>query len=261
MRPGRAPLLLPLLLVAAGVVLLLANFGLVPSVDLLRYWPILVILAGLQLLLRGDLGLTWQMQTFGITRGTVQTASLEANSGELDMRIRALRREGRLIAGQYTGRSRPDLDVREDHARLVMERGRAWPFSQADWEVGLAKDLPWTLAMSAHLGEMDVDLRGLNVPRADLATGIGDIKVVASDQPDVVEGLRARSTFGNVTLSIPEGVEGIVRIGRRPLGRTIIDEKRYLMVAPGLYATLHWEDSSAPVYVDVASTFGTVRLQ
>ena len=48
--------------------------------------------------LRSDLGITWQMQTFGITRGAVQVASLEACSGELDVKIRALRREGRLIA-------------------------------------------------------------------------------------------------------------------------------------------------------------------
>src|SRR5689334_6258722 len=122
MRPGRPPFIIPLLLIGIGVVLLLKNF---------------LVVAGLQLLLRGDIGLTWQGQTFGITRGNVQSAALEASSGELDVKIRALRREGRLIAGQYSGRSRPNLNVRGDHAQLTMQRGQTWPFTWADWEIGL----------------------------------------------------------------------------------------------------------------------------
>src|SRR5258707_293712 len=182
MRPGRSPLILPLLLIAIGVVLLLKNFLLVENLDILQYWPVLLVLAGLQLLVRGDLGITWQSQTFGITRGSVQSASLEASSGELDVKIRALRREGRLIAGQYTGRSRPMLDVHGDHARLNMQRGQTWPFSMADWEIGLAKDLPWQLLISAYLGELDIDLRGLRVEQAHVASGIGDVRIVVSDQ-------------------------------------------------------------------------------
>src|SRR5260221_6235615 len=158
MRPGRPPFIVPLLLIGTGVALLLRNFLLVENFDLLQYWPALLVVAGLQLLLRGDIGITWQGQTFGITRGSVQSASLEAASGELDIKIRALRREGRLIAGQYSGRSRPSLSVRGDHAHLTLQRGQTWPFTWADWEIGLAKDLPWDLLISTYLGELDVDL-------------------------------------------------------------------------------------------------------
>src|SRR5215470_1016699 len=119
MRPGRAPFFVPLLLIAIGVALLLKNFLLVENLDLLQYWPVLLVLAGFQLMLRGDIGITWQGQTFGITRGSVESAALEASSGELDVKIRALRREGRLIAGQYSGRSRPNLSVSGDHAELI----------------------------------------------------------------------------------------------------------------------------------------------
>jgi hypothetical protein len=258
MRPGRAPFLLPLILVAVGVVLLLHNFGMIQDFDPVAYWPVLLILAALQLLFRSDLGLTWHAQTFGITRGTVQTAMLEANSGELDVKIRALRREGRLIAGQYTGRSRPDLDVRGDHARLTMQRGRAWPFSHADWEIGLAKDLPWMLALSTHLGELDIDLRGLHITRADLATGIGDVRVIAAET--VIDGIRARSALGNVTLTVPPDVEAVVRVVREPLARLQIDETRFLMLEPGLYATLGYEQGS-PIFAEVRTTLGMVRLQ
>jgi hypothetical protein len=258
MRSGRPPLLVPLAFVVIGVILLLRNFQLIEGPDLLQYWPVLIVLGGIELLLRSDLGITWQMQTFGITRGAVQVASLEACSGELDVKVRALRREGRLIAGQYTARSRPSLDVRGDHARLVMQRGLTWPFSLADWEIGLAKDLPWNLLISTHLGELDIDLRGLQVNRAELSSGIGDVRVVLSEA--VTGGVRARSTLGHVTLSVPREVEAVVRVISKPLARFQIDESRFLMLEPGLYATLGYEQSKSLIYAEVTSTFGTVRL-
>lgn len=258
MRSSRAPLLLPLLLVVIGAVLLLTNFSLIPDFGLARFWPVLLILIGLQLLFRGDIGVTWHTQTFGITRGTVQTASLEASSGEIDVKIRALRREGRLVAGQYTARSRPTLNVRGTHARLTMQRGQTWPFSLGDWEIGLAKDLPWNLLISAHLGELDIDLRDVDVEQAHLATGIGDVSVVLANS--IHGGVRAGSTFGNVTVIVPTDIEAVVHIQSKPLSRVNIDETRYLMLEPGVYATLGYEQSSALVQAEVCSTFGTVRL-
>ncbi|MEP7285976.1 MAG: DUF5668 domain-containing protein [Chloroflexota bacterium] len=262
MRPGRSPLIIPLLLIVIGVLLLLKNFLLITDFDLLRFWPVLVILLGLQLLLRGDIGLTWQAQTFGITRGNVQSGVLEASSGELDVKIRALRREGRLVAGQYTGRSRPSLNVRGDHAHLTMQRGQTWPFSMVDWEIGLAKDLPWNLLVSAHLGELDIDLRGLLVDQANVASGIGDVRLVAPDiaANDFHSDLRACSTFGNVTLVIPPEVQAVIRVEPKPMARLQIDEARFLMLEPGVYATLGYEQSAAPINVALVSTFGTVRL-
>jgi hypothetical protein len=261
MRSSRPPLILPLLLVVVGVLLLLKNFLLIQTIDILQYWPVLLVLAGVQLLLRGDLGITWQAQTFGITRGSVQTASLEANSGELDVKVRALRREGRLIAGQYTGRSRPSLTVLNDHAHLIMQRGQTWPFSQADWEIGLAKDLSWTLLVSTYLGELDVDLRGLKIDQGYFGSGIGDVRVIVTDVADEACGdVRAVSTFGNVTLVIPPEVQAIIRVAQKPMARLQIDESRFLMLEPGVFATLGHEQSKAPINVELASTFGTVRL-
>jgi hypothetical protein len=259
MRTTRAPLLIPLLLIAVGVILLLVNFLLIEDLDLGRFWPVILILAGGQLLLRGDVGISWQTKEFGITRGTVQTASVEASSGEIDVRVRMLRREGRLVAGHYTARSRPHLTVRNNHARLMMQRGQTWPFSQGDWEIGLARDVPWTLLISTHLGELDVDLRGVYLREASLGTGFGDIRLQPSHLVD--GGIRARSTFGNISVVIPPEEHAILRVLPRPMSRLRIDESRFLMLRPGVYATLGYEQSESPVTIEVATTFGTIRLE
>ena len=259
MRSTRAPLIIPLLLVVVGVLLLLSNFLLLENVDIVRWWPVLLVLAGLQLLVRGDLGVSWQTKEFGITRGTVQIASVEASSGEIDIKVRMLRREGRLVAGHYTARSRPQLTVRNNHARLMMQRGQTWPFSQGDWEIGLARDVPWTLLVSTHLGELDIDLRGVHVREANLATGIGDLKLQPSHMVD--NGIRARSTFGSIWVNVPPDDQVIVTVKSRPLSRINIDETRFLMVRPGVYATLGYEQSHSPTVLEVATTFGTIHLQ
>jgi hypothetical protein len=255
---NRPPIILPALLVVIGVGLLLINFLIIEGVDLTRYWPVLLIGTGLLVLLRGDLGLTAQAQTFGITRGNVQTAQLEASAGELDVKIQALQRESRLIAGSYTARSRPVLAVRGTHARLTMQRGQTWLLSMADWEIGLAQDLPWGLLVSTHLGEISADLTGVTLERAHFGTGMGNIHLTA---PEFCrDGLQARSTFGDITLEVPDNTEAVITIQSGRLARLQVDETRYLMLEPGVYATLGYQAVTTPIPVILRTTFGTVRL-
>jgi len=284
MRTTRSPLLISAALVISGVALLLLNFLLIDlpaNVSLGRYWPVLLVLIGLILLWRGDLAFTWQGQSFGITRGNVQSATLEAHSGELDVKVRALRRPGRLIAGQYTARSRPDLIVRGGQAALTMQRGKSWLLSLADWEIGLARDLPWQILVNTWLGDIEADLRGMRVTRAVLATGFGRIDVIAPDGSDSARDvaigvinpdsrglaiqIHAASTLGNVLFVAPPNVPVAVHILAGGLGKAQIDEGRYLLRSAGIYATLDYDAQVTagipPVEAYLRTTFGTVRLR
>ncbi len=263
-QPKRAPWLWPILLAIGSVVLLLDNFLLI-DFDMRPYWPVLLIALGIQLLLRGDIGPSWQAHTFGITRGSVQSASIEIESGELDVQLRALRKSGRLTAGQYTARSRPALTVRNNHATLRMERGQTWWLSLANWDVGLANDLPWGVLVSSHLGRLDVDLRGVLVERAYLSSGLGEVTVTC---PDMAKGvIFARSTFGDVTFTVPERSRATITIKTGVFGRVKIDETRFEEIEPGIYSTIeaipiHGEEAEPAIDLTlVAQTvFGTVQL-
>ena len=270
MRVTRPPVLISLALIVIGAALLLRNFLLIDSTfDLSRWWPLLLVAAGLMVLVRGDLAFTWQAQTFGITRGNVQGAVIEIGSGEVDVKIRALRREGRLIAGQYAARSRPDLVVRGGQARLRMQRGHTWLLSLTDWEIGLARDLPWQLVLSAFLGDLDADLRGLQIERGYLATSFGDVRIIAPETDDsqpvrAGSSLRGGSTFGSVLLTIPTGTPALVHIDAGRLARLQIDETRFFRREAGTYATLDYdaalEAGLTPIRVHLFGTFGTIRV-
>lgn len=254
----RTPILIPLALIVVGGVILLNNF-LIIDADILGLWPILLILLGVQVLVRGDLAPSWQAQTFGITRGSVETASLEINSAEIDVRLSALDRAGRLIAGQYTARSRPRLTVRNNHAHLIMRRGSTWLFSLADWEITVAQDLPWSLLMSSHLGEIQADLRGITIKQAHIASGIGNIAVFC---PDVESGeIYVRSTFGDIQIWVPRDVPALITIKASPLCKVITPKRDFRIDSSGKrYATASYQPDSAVLKLTVAGTFGNITL-
>jgi hypothetical protein len=256
-QSNQMPFIWPLILVVAGVLLLLNNFMLIP-LNVLEFWPIVLILVGLQLLWRGDLAPSWQAQTFGITRGSVTAGALEISSGEIDVRLQAARRPDRLIMGQYTARSRPSLTVRNNRAQLTMRRGNTWLFSFADWEVNVAQNLPWSLLISAHIGQLDVDLRGLQIAQAYVASGIGDIRLVCPVQPG--GPLFARSTLGDVRLAVPEGIPALIRVKTSPFCRVLRHSRRFLEQPDQLIVTDTYSPEAPALDITVSSTFGNIHL-
>lgn len=253
----RTPFIWPALLVVVGVLLLLNNYLLI-DLEVVDFWPLVLIFLGLQLLWRGDLALSWQAQTFGITRGSVQSGVLEISSGEIDVRLRALQRPGRLIAGQYTARSRPGLVVRNNRAALTMKRGQTWLFSMADWEVALAKDLPWRLMVSAYLGQLDIDMRGLKIDHAYVASGIADVRVVCPADPNSV--VFARSTLGDVRLIVPERVPAVIQVKAGPLCRVLQHSPQFEELADRRIVTRSYIEGQPAVTITVSSTFGNIHL-
>ena len=258
MKSQRSPILIPILLVGLGTVILLGNYFLI-DLQLGGYWPVVLILIGIQVLVRGDLGMSWQAHSFGITRGGVESASIEANGGEIDIRLRALRRTGRLIAGQYTARSRPRLLIRDNHARLILKRGDTWMLSLADWELEIAPDLPWDMLLSTHLGEIDVDLRDVQIRQAHIASGIGDVKVIC---PNRYAGpLHVRSMFGDIQLTIPKNVPALIRVNSSRLANlSTRGEFHQHATQTNLYATTSYKEGQATLDITVSATFGTVVL-
>jgi hypothetical protein len=262
-QPRRAPWLWPILLMIGGVILLLRNFLLV-NFDVRPFWPILLVALGVQLLVRGDIGPSWQAHTFGITRGSVQSGSIEIESGELDVQLRALRKSGRLIAGQYTARSRPALTVRNNHATLRMQRGQTWWLSLADWDVGLAHDLPWGVLVSSHLGRLEIDLRGLEIDRACVSSGLGSVNIVCPDQASGT--VFARSTFGDVRLAIPPQSRATIRVNPSAFGRVRVDSTRFALAGPGVYASVGHDgqddavDGPLDLEVVASTVFGSIYI-
>jgi hypothetical protein len=224
-----------LLIAGIGVVLLLHNFLLLGDFNVMALLPLALVVIGAQILLRGDLVPASDSKTFGITRGSVESATLEINSGEVDIEIGALQREGRLIAGQYAPQARPQLIVDGTHTTLKMQRSHTpWLF-WGDWQMGLAQDLPWSLYVSTHLGQAVLDLSQIVVQEATIATGIGDVRLTAPRE--AFAPLKLRSTLGDVHVSVPDSYRARITIQASRLFRVYADDEHYVELEQGVYVT------------------------
>jgi hypothetical protein len=244
-------------LVILGVLLLLNNY-LLSSFDIGSLWPLLLVIAGVIILIQGDLNDPASTRTFGITRGTVESGAVEVNAGEIDVHLHASVREGRLAAGQYAANSRPALEAQGTHAHLRLDRAATPWLSFSDWEIGVAPDLPWQVFISTHLGAVCVDLNDIIVANAVIATGIGDIRLTLSRE--AFEPLYVQSAVGDIHIYTPPGSRALIRIQASPLTNLHIDENRYEQSADGDYVARATESVFQPVEVYVKTTFGDVYL-
>lgn len=256
-KPSRGPWLWPLALAAVGGALLLHNFLLLDDFNILNLWPLLLVVGGAQILLRGDLAPSWESRTFGITRGSVESATLEINAGEIDVEIRALQREGRLIAGQYAAQARPALNVNGTHAHLKMDRASTPWLSFADWQIGLAHDLPWQVLASTYLGQVNLDLSKVIVQEAVVATGFGDIRLVCPYE--AFAPLRLRSSLGTLHVVVPPGYKARIQAKESRLFRIHADENRYEQFE-GVFVARDAQDDAPLVEIQLSGTFGDAYL-
>lgn len=267
MRAGRAATipLWPLLFTAIGVVLLLDNFLLLGDFNAYTLLPLVLVIAGAQVLLRGDLMTGTEARRFGITRGSIETATLEISSAEIDVDVQALQEDWRLrdgqnalIAGQFAPNTRPQLDIDENYAHLQMRRQTTPWFTLADWKVGLAYDLPWQILISTSLGQVNLDLSRIILHDAVIATGFGDIRVVSP--VEAFEPLFIKSTLGNVQIVTPEGYNTRIHITGGRMFSVHADEVRYDCSTPGVYAAREQSDNMPQVEIHVHGTFGDAYL-
>lgn len=247
------------LLIIVGAALLFNNFLLISGFNVSALLPLIFVLAGAIILVRGDLFAgSGGGRAFGITRGSVEAGTIEASAGEIDVIVSALEQEGRLIGGQYAAASRPALDVENAHARLRFDRAATPWLSFADWQIDLARDLPWTIYVTTHLGEARLDLAGVIIQRARIATGIGDIRVTCPRE--AFEPIELRSALGSIQWLTPPGSAARVRVrGGRRFG-VQSDPARYEQVEPGVYLARDADPGRPLVEVTITGTFGDAFL-
>lgn len=254
---SRGWMLIALAFLVLGVVLLLQNFLLIGGTNLLMFWPLMLAAAGFVILLRGDLFATTG-KSFGITRGSVVSGTLEVSAGVVDVQCHALGREGRLIAGQFAAGARPSLSVEDNHTRLRFDRAATPLLAWGDWDLSLARDLPWDVRVSTWLGTVNLDLDGLIIQRGQIGTGFGDIRLTCPQE--AFEPIRVHSTLGTIRLEAPPGVSARVYVTGPRVFRTRVDTARYEVVAPNVYATRDAEPGLPTTEFHLSGTFGDCYL-
>lgn len=258
----RGPLIWPALLVMIGGVLLLSNFLLLGNFDVIGLWPLLLVVLGLQILLRGDLTPDQDQQSFGITRGQVEAATLEIHSGEIDVSMQGLQNQQseRLIAGQFARQSRPVLEGDAQHAHLKLQRWQTPWLSFADWDMGLSSELPWRIVASSYLGQITLDMSDLIIHSAEAHSGVGDLHITLPSES--FETIITQSTLGDIHIITPPNCNARIQVRGGRFFSVQCDNNRYTTSEsePNLYLAQSNEDLRPQIRVIVDGTFGNLYL-
>lgn len=226
----------PLLLIALGIAFLLANLGYLRGLnwsEVVRLWPVLIIVAGVDLLLRprsyvaaaivevAIIAVAFAYLLAGATAGP-SALSYSVNvprAAATDLGLTVNYGAGQLsLAGGGT-----DLvavsSTSEDVSRTVDQTGgstRVTVSSNANsafgvdgrdrrWTIRLPSDVRTTMTLNLGAGDFDVDLSGVKVSRATINAGASDLTVTLPTPSGTVP-LRISSGASSVTVVVPPGV-------------------------------------------------------
>lgn len=249
-RNGGNRAVLPILLIAAGILLLLGRVGLFDwnlAFGILQLWPLLLIAVGADILTQGRYraivviaavivgAVMWRAPAWSPLSGTpadVQTIEYpldNARSAEIDidhgvgvLSIDDLARgdDALLIGTIATGRGETlDADYRIDNGVAELDlrseqRGTGFSVGRRGqdrrWDLQVARDLPIELKIDTGVGESTLDLRDVTLTGLDLNAGVGEVFLVLPE----TGGFEAKvdAGVGEITVRIPRELEVLMEV-------------------------------------------------
>jgi len=295
-RRGYPSVLWPLLLIAIGVLFLLDSLGTIDLNfwELWRFWPALLILIGLDLLLgrRSRLGnlivVVLTLVVIGVCVGLLvrtpgqvtggvdvdriaealegaERASLRVESAAGKLTISKLDDSSSLIEGtlDLASSHRPSwkVDRKSDQVsmRLAYDEGTSFSigWGRSDtWDLRLSPAVVWELTANVAAGEGQLDLTGLDLDSLSVELGAGKYVVTL---PEKVGGkVSIKGGAGSLILEIPETLAARVSVQR---GLASVSMPDRFQEKDGVYVTRDWQTSSNRVEVEINLGVGGLTVR
>lgn len=285
--------ILPIILIAAGVLLLLSRMGVFDwslALGVLELWPLLLIAVGVDILTRGRYRLIVVIATVAIgavlwrapawvpgATGPAETRSIayeldDASAAEIDLHHGVGRLslgalpdgDAQVIAGTIaTGRGesldatyRIDGDVAEVE---IASRQRGPSFnvdgSRRAWDLNLTREVPVDLTIDTGVGQSDLQLREVRLSDFDLDAGVGEVRVTLPTVGGYAGEIDAG--VGSVHLRIPRSVEVRMQV---ETGLGGADVRGTWTRDDDRYLSPGWQDASPSDRVDLRVSGGVGEI-
>lgn len=235
----------PIVMLGAGVIWLLTNLEIIPSENLwglVRLWPALLILAGIDILFSRRLAILGALLGLGVIAAVIaillfgnsfgvdtapqlktetftaemdeaQSAKVTLDLSTQESVIHALSDSNQLFLAEINHFGEIDFRVSGDQAKTIYlsQIGiESWndlflPGLQSKepiWNIGLSPDLPIDLSVDAGTGHADLDLSGLELEALDYDASTGSTTILL---PESAEGYETKleASTGSMTVTLP----------------------------------------------------------
>jgi hypothetical protein len=287
----------PIILITAGVLFLLSNLD-VLDIDfwnLWRLWPVLLILAGLEIILgrRSALGniivllvtiaviagvvilliaapdVLGTRSTGGVERideplAGVERGDLQVSFAAGTLEIGRLTDSSSLITGdlELATERKPVWDIRRSggQASMTLEYRRGdwmqnWRRGD-EWDLRLSPKVGLSLDVNVGAGEANLDLSGLDIRNLTVESGAGRSTIILPEEGDFEA--RVSGGVGQVVIEIPEGMAARVHVSRG-LGDVSVPSR--FDKDGDTYETDDWRSSGNRVDLEVRVGVGQVTIR
>lgn len=244
---GHGPsIFFPVLLITVGLIWLLVNAGMIPVENvqaILPYWPVLLVLAGVSLLLSQVswvfsaviwLGLAafmiWllmtpnnliaslprpelKQETISEAIGEAERAEIRLNTGRFPTQISSLQGGDNLIEAdisysgdlnfRVSGTTEKVISLSETFTGVIFGNEFLGGDSRT-WRIGLTPEIPLTIVLDTGSGRTGLNLNGLQVESLSIDSGSGTVEV-GLPAGNAVMSFDLDMGSGNVEITIPSG--------------------------------------------------------
>jgi hypothetical protein len=244
-----------LLLIVIGSFLLAGYLQLLPA-GWMSYWPVLLILLGLFIVLTGRITFGLPLPAFAIPRGAYPAAHLWLDASVADVRLDDFAGSTQLAVGQFPDYAGPQVKIKNGQAHLILDHRASMPFLVGGWSLSLVKALPWSLTLRSQSGHFHLNLRNLNVTHLRLDSLAGDVELTlpTNGQADMQLSL----TFGDLILRVPEEMGVKIKLNAGPLVNTHLDNQRFIQTAPGEWVTPNFSQSPHQAILSITLSQGNL---
>lgn len=255
------------LLVLLGVLFLLDNLDIF-DVDVWNlFWPLLLIVWGVSLLLRvaGSGGKESGVEHLSVPLEDASKAHLHLKHGAGRLRVGSGAGTGELLTGRFN--RGVDCNVQRNGSTLnvtVNQKADAWsPFNWGgangfDWRVDVTPKVPLSLDVETGANESHLDLSELLVTELRLRTGASATNVTLPAGAGFTR-VDVRSGVASVDLAVPEGVAARIHASGG-LASIDVDGKRFPRSGK-TYQSPGYDEAENQVDVHVETGVGSVTIR
>lgn len=279
----RQPLALGL--IALGIVWFLNSVGVLSSAVLavlITYWPILLIGAGLDVLFRQGRPIPVPFTALALiglvlyafigapgsggriveerlreALGNAERAEVDLELSSATVTLGATSEMDTLIETDIRDTAKVDLKVRgnaKKRIELERQRGRSYnsPNFNRHWTIGLNPTIPLDLEVEGGSGAADLDLRDLQLSKAEFELNSGALTLRLPNAPERYE-VDLKGGSGSVSVTAPDGADFELKANLGSGASTFV-------LAEAEYGDLELESGSGSVTIDVPDN-ANVKLE
>jgi len=252
------------LIVLAGL-LLLHQLGWLTGDIFGYFWPVVVILFGIWLLIgaltRGRN--TTEGQTVSIPLENARSARIKLDHGAGRLNVRGGASATEVLKGVFGSeveyKSRLEADQLEVKVRNSPHFWAWYPGQSLDWDIYLNGNVPLNLKIDSGASSSTLDLSDLKVVDLDIDTGASSTEVVL---PANAGNTRVDIDTGASSLNvrIPTGVAARIRV-KSGVASVNVDSNRFPRIEGGLYQSADYATAANRADVTINAGVGSIEVK